>query len=118
MSVYGRRRLLAAALIALIAAGIVTAAVLVLSGGSETAANRPIGGSSVDGTQASEKVRPELAAHPRRTVPLPGKPVKGDGPIFGDARETGVVVMGTDCVAVDATCCRVMGFYLDLPKTG
>lgn len=35
--------------------------------------------------------------------------MEGDGPIFGDPRRTGVVVMGTDCVAVDATCSRIMG---------
>ena len=35
--------------------------------------------------------------------------MEGDGPIFGDPRSSGVVVMGTDCVAVDATCCRIMG---------
>ena len=35
--------------------------------------------------------------------------MEGDGPIFGDPRPSGVVVMGTDGPAVDATCCRVMG---------
>lgn len=35
--------------------------------------------------------------------------MEGDGPIFGDARNTGVVVMGMDCAAVDATCSRIMG---------
>ena len=35
--------------------------------------------------------------------------MEGDGPIFGDPRQSGVVVMGMDCVAVDATCTRLMG---------
>lgn len=34
--------------------------------------------------------------------------MEGDGPINGDARPCGVLVMGTDPLAVDATCCRVM----------
>lgn len=36
--------------------------------------------------------------------------MEGDGPVCGQARPTGVVVMGTDLVAVDATCARIMGF--------
>ncbi len=35
--------------------------------------------------------------------------MEGDGPIMGEPREAGVVVMGTNLPAVDATCCRVMG---------
>lgn len=35
--------------------------------------------------------------------------LEGDGPIHGSARPTGVVVAGTDLVAVDATAARVMG---------
>jgi len=33
----------------------------------------------------------------------------GNGPIQGRPKPTGVLVMGEDLVAVDATCCRVMG---------
>jgi uncharacterized protein (DUF362 family) len=36
--------------------------------------------------------------------------MEGDGPIMGKARQTGFVAMGTDLVAVDATCARVIGF--------
>ena len=35
--------------------------------------------------------------------------MEGDGPIMGTAKPVGCVVMGTDLVAVDATCARVMG---------
>jgi uncharacterized protein (DUF362 family) len=35
--------------------------------------------------------------------------MEGDGPLNGTARHVGAVVMGTDLVAVDATCCRLMG---------
>jgi uncharacterized protein (DUF362 family) len=34
--------------------------------------------------------------------------MEGDGPINGTAKPMGVLVMGTDCLAVDATCCRLM----------
>ena len=33
----------------------------------------------------------------------------GDGPIMGDPRKAGVLVMGRNLAAVDATCCRIMG---------
>ncbi|WP_428560500.1 MAG: DUF362 domain-containing protein [Solidesulfovibrio sp. DCME] len=33
----------------------------------------------------------------------------GDGPIMGDPVAAGVLVMGRSCLAVDATCCRIMG---------
>jgi uncharacterized protein (DUF362 family) len=33
----------------------------------------------------------------------------GDGPIMGEPKHAGVVVMGESAVAVDATCCRIMG---------
>lgn len=36
--------------------------------------------------------------------------MEGDGPVCGEARPTGVVITGTDLVAVDATCARIMGF--------
>jgi uncharacterized protein (DUF362 family) len=35
--------------------------------------------------------------------------MEGDGPLNGTARHVGALVMGTDLVAVDATCCRTMG---------
>ncbi len=35
--------------------------------------------------------------------------MEGDGPLNGTARHVGALVMGTDLVAVDATCCRLMG---------
>jgi uncharacterized protein (DUF362 family) len=35
--------------------------------------------------------------------------MEGDGPLNGTAKPAGVLVMGVDLVAVDATCCRVMG---------
>jgi uncharacterized protein (DUF362 family) len=34
--------------------------------------------------------------------------MEGDGPLNGTAKPMGVLVMGTDLVAVDATCCRLM----------
>jgi len=34
--------------------------------------------------------------------------MEGDGPLAGKARHSGVIVMGIDLVAVDATCCRLM----------
>jgi uncharacterized protein (DUF362 family) len=34
--------------------------------------------------------------------------MEGDGPLNGSPRHTGVVVMGADLPAVDATCCRLM----------
>lgn len=36
--------------------------------------------------------------------------LQGDGPIFGGAVPSGVIVSGTDLLAVDATCARLMGF--------
>jgi uncharacterized protein (DUF362 family) len=35
--------------------------------------------------------------------------MEGDGPLNGSAKPVGVLVMGIDLVAVDATCCRIMG---------
>jgi uncharacterized protein (DUF362 family) len=35
--------------------------------------------------------------------------MEGDGPQNGPAKAAGVLAMGSDLVAVDATCCRVMG---------
>ncbi len=34
--------------------------------------------------------------------------MEGDGPLNGTPKHTGVLVMGSDLVAVDATCCRLM----------
>ncbi|MDE3089959.1 MAG: DUF362 domain-containing protein [Chloroflexota bacterium] len=36
--------------------------------------------------------------------------MEGDGPLFGHAVASGVLAVGTDLLAVDATCARVMGF--------
>ena len=35
--------------------------------------------------------------------------MQGNGPIQGEPKTSGVLIMGDDPVAVDATCCRVMG---------
>jgi uncharacterized protein (DUF362 family) len=35
--------------------------------------------------------------------------MEGNGPIQGSPKQSGVLVMGSDLVAVDATCCRIMG---------
>lgn len=35
--------------------------------------------------------------------------MEGDGPIMGDPKKVGVIVMGRNLTAVDATCCRIMG---------
>ena len=35
--------------------------------------------------------------------------MEGNGPIQGKPKPAGVIVMGRDLVAVDATCCRIMG---------
>jgi uncharacterized protein (DUF362 family) len=35
--------------------------------------------------------------------------MEGNGPIQGTAKASGVLILGSDPVAVDATCCRVMG---------
>ena len=34
--------------------------------------------------------------------------MEGDGPIMGDPKKAGVIVMGRNLPAVDATCCRIM----------
>jgi len=36
--------------------------------------------------------------------------MEGDGPIMGKPRTTGFLAMGSDLVAVDATCARIIGF--------
>lgn len=35
--------------------------------------------------------------------------MEGNGPIQGTPKQAGVLVMGSDLLAVDATCCRIMG---------
>ncbi|MEP7355110.1 MAG: DUF362 domain-containing protein [Acidobacteriota bacterium] len=35
--------------------------------------------------------------------------MEGRGPILGDAKQAGVLIMGSDLPSVDATCCRIMG---------
>lgn len=35
--------------------------------------------------------------------------MEGDGPIMGDPKKAGVLVMGRSFAAVDSTCCRIMG---------
>ena len=39
--------------------------------------------------------------------------MEGDGPINGKARDMGLIIMGTDPAAVDATCARIMGYSVD-----
>ena len=34
--------------------------------------------------------------------------MQGDGPIMGDPKQAGVLVIGRNLAAVDATCCRIM----------
>ena len=36
--------------------------------------------------------------------------MQGDGPLFGTAVASGAIVVGSDLLAVDATCARLMGF--------
>lgn len=49
--------------------------------------------------------------------------MEGNGPIQGTPKQCGVLVMGSDLPAVDATCCRVMGIepakikYLQMART-
>jgi uncharacterized protein (DUF362 family) len=49
--------------------------------------------------------------------------MEGNGPIQGVPKQAGVIVAGSDMVAVDATCCRIMGIdplkieYLKLART-
>ena len=48
-------------------------------------------------------VRPALSIVDAVTI------MEGDGPIMGTARHMGAVLMGTDPVALDATCARLIG---------
>jgi uncharacterized protein (DUF362 family) len=49
--------------------------------------------------------------------------MEGNGPIQGAAKQSGVIVAGADMVAVDSSCCRIMGIdptkisYLTLAET-
>jgi uncharacterized protein (DUF362 family) len=57
------------------------------------------------------------ALFPRQFVLVDGVVgMEGNGPIQGRAKAAGVLVAGSDPVAVDATCCRVMG--IDPGKVG
>lgn len=48
---------------------------------------------------------------PRRAAVVDGViAMQGDGPLFGTAISAGVLALGSDFVAVDATCTRLMGF--------
>lgn len=47
---------------------------------------------------------------PRFTIVDAVVAMEGDGPIMGSPRETGFLAMGSDLVAVDATCARIIGF--------
>lgn len=40
--------------------------------------------------------------------------MEGNGPVQGNPKTAGVLVMGADLVAVDATCCRIMGIRPEL----
>jgi uncharacterized protein (DUF362 family) len=42
--------------------------------------------------------------------------MEGNGPIQGTAKDSGVLIFGNDPVAVDATCCRVMGLVPERVK--
>ncbi len=42
--------------------------------------------------------------------------MEGDGPLMGDAKPLGALIMGHDLLAVDATCCRLM--MIDPDKIG
>jgi uncharacterized protein (DUF362 family) len=39
--------------------------------------------------------------------------MEGDGPIMGTAKNTNFVMLGTDAVATDATCARIMGLKIE-----
>ena len=39
--------------------------------------------------------------------------MEGDGPINGTARQMGLLIVGSDPAAVDATCARIIGFDID-----
>jgi uncharacterized protein (DUF362 family) len=39
--------------------------------------------------------------------------MEGDGPVNGTARDVGLIIVGDDPAAVDATCARIMGYRVD-----
>lgn len=39
--------------------------------------------------------------------------MEGDGPLHGTAKEMGLMIIGNDPAAVDATCARIMGYDID-----
>ena len=39
--------------------------------------------------------------------------MEGDGPINGTPKEMGLLLVGTDPAAIDATCARIMGYELE-----
>jgi len=53
----------------------------------------------------------ELSRHFRNTYAIVDGVVgmEGNGPIQGTPKPAGILVMGHDLVAVDSTCCRIMG---------
>ena len=57
----------------------------------------------------------ELSRHFRNTYAIVDGVVgmEGNGPIQGTPKPAGVLVMGHDLVAVDSTCCRIMGIDVD-----
>jgi uncharacterized protein (DUF362 family) len=64
------------------------------------------------------------SAFPRSFALVDGiEGMEGNGPIQGTSKRVGVLLSGRDLVAVDATCCRIMGLdpvkirYLDLCAT-
>jgi len=59
-----------------------------------------------------DEVLPFLAKTIRTdmTVVDGGVCMEGNGPVVGNPRNMGVLVAGTDVVAVDSFCCRLMGF--------
>jgi uncharacterized protein (DUF362 family) len=39
--------------------------------------------------------------------------MEGDGPVNGTARQMGLIIMGSDAAAVDATCARIIGYDVE-----
>jgi len=42
--------------------------------------------------------------------------MEGNGPVAGEAKKTGIIIMGIDPAAVDAVCAKLMGFNIDKLK--
>jgi uncharacterized protein (DUF362 family) len=73
----------------------------------------------------SECIADLHTAFPRRFAIVDGiVGMEGNGPIQGTPKNAGVIVAGRDMVAVDSTCCRIMGIdpmkidYLKLAASG